>query len=109
MAGGAAGGGEVAGGGGTKVAEGGVLDVRGVEADDFLRLGPHALDPMPESDRHGGPRGLCLLWAGAQANFTSMLTGALVLSLGLGVLDGALAAIVGTLLAAVVLGGLSVL
>ena len=85
------------------------LQVKGVAADDFLKVEQHALEPIPESDRHGGPRGLFLLWAGAQSNFSSLLTGALVLSLGLGVVDGVLAAAVGALLAALVLGGLSVL
>ncbi|HEY7294838.1 MAG TPA: cytosine permease, partial [Dehalococcoidia bacterium] len=57
----------------------------------------------------GSPGGLFLLWAAAQGNFTSIVTGALVLTLGLGLLDAALAIVVGAVLAAVVLGLLSVI
>lgn len=86
----------------------GVLDVRGVAADDFLRVERHALDPIPEADRHGRPGGLFLLWAAAQANFSSLVTGAILITLGLGVWDAISAAVVGSVLAGVVLGLLSI-
>lgn len=93
----------------TQAAGAGALDVRGVPADEFLSIEQHALDPIPLPDRHGSPGGLFLLWAAAQGNFTSIVTGALVLTLGLGLLDGALAIVIGAVLAAIVLGLLSIL
>jgi NCS1 family nucleobase:cation symporter-1 len=95
----------------------GVLGVRGVEADDFLKVERHGMEPIPDDDRHGTPRELGLVWTGAMANYVSLLTGALVvgapLALGLssgqlGLLDSAIAIVVGAGLAAALHGLLSV-
>ena len=85
------------------------LDLRGVPADEFLGIEQHALDPIPLEDRHTPAGGLFPLWAASQASFDSIVTGALLLGLGLGIVDGAIAIVIGGVLAAAVLGLLSVL
>lgn len=93
--------------------EAGILDVHGVEADDFLKVEKHGLEPISEQDRHGNARELGLVWSGAMANYVSLLTGALVigapLAIGLtqgqlGLADSAVAIVIGALLAAVIHG-----
>ena len=86
------------------------LEIRGVEADAFLKVEQHALDPIPAQDRHGAASGLFLLWGAAQANYSSILTGSLLLGLiGLGVIESMVAIVIGAVLAGVVLGLLSVI
>ncbi|MBE3558070.1 MAG: cytosine permease [Ktedonobacteraceae bacterium] len=94
-----------------------VLAVRGVASDDFLKIERRGMEPVPAEERHGAPRELALVWAGAMANYVSLLTGALVvgtpLALGLsqgqlGLLDSAVAIVVGAALAAVLHGLVSV-
>jgi nucleobase:cation symporter-1, NCS1 family len=85
------------------------LDLRGVPADQFLGIEQHALNPIPLDDRHTPASGLFPLWAASQASFDSIFTGALLLGLGLGLIDAAIAVLIGGLLAAAVLGLLSVL
>ncbi len=94
-----------------------ILRIRGVESDDFLKLEQHGMEPIPEAERHGAPRELTLVWAGAMANYVSLLTGALVIGaplvLGLsqgqlGLLDSAIAIILGSALAALLHGLTSV-
>src|SRR6266516_1830843 len=91
----------------------GILRVRGVESDDFLKIEQRGMEPVPETERHGSPRELALVWAGAMANYVSLLTGALVivapLALGLsqgqlGLGDSAIAIIIGAALAALLHG-----
>ncbi len=97
--------------------EAGILHVRGVESDDFLKVEQRGMEPIPETDRHGSPRELALVWTGAMANYVSLLTGALVIGaplvLGLsqgqlGVGDSAIAIIIGAALAALLHGLTSV-
>lgn len=91
------------------MAEATALEVRGVEADAFLKVEQHALDPIPPEDRHGAASGLFLLWGASQANYSSILTGSLLLGLiGLGVIESIFAIVVGAVLAGIVLGLLSV-
>jgi NCS1 family nucleobase:cation symporter-1 len=94
-----------------------VLGTRGNEADDFLKLERHGMEPIPAKARHGGARELSLVWTGAMANYVSLLTGALViiapLSVGtglgqLGLLDSMLAIILGSALGALLHGLVSV-
>jgi nucleobase:cation symporter-1, NCS1 family len=88
----------------------GMLRVRGVESDDFLKVERRGMEPVPETERHGSPRELMLVWTGAMANYVSLLTGALVigtpLTLGLG--DSAIAIVIGAALAALLHGLISV-
>ncbi len=85
-------------------------------SDEFLKVERRGMEPIPDAERHGSPRELALLWTGAMANYVSLLTGALVIGapvviMGrgqLGLLDSALAIIVGAALAAIIHGLLSV-
>lgn len=95
----------------------GVLGVRGVESDDFLKVERRGLEAIPETEQHGSARELALVWAGAMANYVSLLTGALVigapLALGLsqgqlGLVDSVIAITIGAALAAVLHGLTSV-
>jgi nucleobase:cation symporter-1, NCS1 family len=95
----------------------GILNVHGVESDDFLKIEQRGMEPVPETERHGSARELALVWAGAMTNYVSLLTGALVIGaplvlglsqgqLGLG--DSTIAIIIGAALAALLHGLISV-
>lgn len=88
-----------------------------IESDEFLRVERRGMEPVQESERHGRPRELAFVWAGAMVNYVSLLTGALVIGAPivvgatngqLGLLDCALAIVVGSALAALLHGLLSV-
>jgi nucleobase:cation symporter-1, NCS1 family len=82
--------------------------VSGVPGDAFLKVESHGIDPIPAAERHGRPRELALLWAGAFVNYASLLTASyLTGSFGLGVWDGLLATVLGTVAGALILGLLS--
>src|SRR5581483_2627281 len=90
-----------------------LLSVRGSESDDFLKVERRGMEPIPPQEQHGSPREIALVWAGAMANYVSLLTGALViaapLTLGLsrgqlGLGDSALAILLGAALAAILHG-----
>jgi NCS1 family nucleobase:cation symporter-1 len=77
-------------------------------ADEFLKVEAAGIEPIPPSQRHGRPRELAFLWAGAFVNYASLFTASLLTTYyGLGVWDGLLATVLGTLAAALVLGLLS--
>lgn len=77
-------------------------------ADAFLKVEARGIEPIPTPDRHGRPRELGLLWAGAFVNYASLLTASLLTSYyGLGVWDGLAAVAIGTLAGALILGLLS--
>jgi NCS1 family nucleobase:cation symporter-1 len=68
----------------------------------------HGIDAIPASDRHGLPRELGFLWAGAFVNYASLFTASLLTTYyGLGVWDGLIATALGTVAAAIILGLLS--
>jgi nucleobase:cation symporter-1, NCS1 family len=78
------------------------------DADVFGKVETHGVDAIPESERHGAPRELAFLWAGAFVNYASLFTASLLTTYyGLGVWDGFIAVAVGTVLAALILGLLS--
>jgi nucleobase:cation symporter-1, NCS1 family len=84
------------------------LSARSVEADAFGRVETHGIDAIPAAERHGRPRELGFLWAGAFANYASLFTASLLTTYyGLGVWDGLTATILGTVAAALILGLLS--
>ena len=77
-------------------------------ADEFLRVEARGIDGVPAGERHGRPRELAFLWAGAFVNYASLLTASFLTgTFGLGVWDGLLAAVLGTVAGALVLGLLS--
>jgi NCS1 family nucleobase:cation symporter-1 len=77
-------------------------------ADAFLRVETHGIEEIPPSERKGTPRKVALLWVAAFANFVSLITGALLITFGLGVLEAIVAVAAGSALAAALHGLLSV-
>jgi nucleobase:cation symporter-1, NCS1 family len=76
--------------------------------DELFKVEAHGLEAIPATERHGRPRELGFLWAGAFVNYASLLTASLLTTYyGLGVWDGLAATAAGTLCGAVVLGLLS--
>jgi NCS1 family nucleobase:cation symporter-1 len=79
-----------------------------VDNDSFGKVESHGIDSIPAAERHGAPRELAFLWAGAFVNYASLFTASLLTTYyGLGVWDGLLATALGTVGAAVILGLLS--
>lgn len=88
------------------MSDGGTETVEGV--DSFGQVESHGIDAIPDSERHGSPRELAFLWAGAFVNYASLFTASLLTTYyGLGVWDGLAATTLGTIAAAVILGLLS--
>lgn len=84
------------------------VELKPVSSDAFLKVETHGIDPIPEGERHGRPRELGFLWAGAFVNYASLLTASLLTTYyGLGVWDGLAAVLLGTVAGAVLLGLLS--
>src|SRR5258708_5870000 len=82
--------------------------VGGVEAAVFGKVETPGIDAIPAADRHGRPRELGFLWAGAFTNSGSLFTASLLTTYyGLGVWDGLAATVLGTVAAALILGLLS--
>ena len=76
--------------------------------DEFLRVELRGLEPVPPTGRHGRPRELFFIWAGALSDFFSLFAGALLISAaGLGFWDAALVLILGALAGGAMLGLLS--
>jgi len=81
---------------------------RPAEPDVFGKVESHGIESIPAGDRHGVPRELAFLWAGAFVNYASLFTASLLTTyFGLGVWDGLAATAVGTISGAVILGLLS--
>src|SRR6266513_1858559 len=81
------------------------LAARPAEADAFGRVEAHGIEAIPAADRHGTPRELAFLWAGAFVNYASLFTASLLTTYyGLGVWDGLVATALGTVAAAPTFG-----
>ena len=81
---------------------------RPADANAFGKVEAHGIEAIPASERHGSPRELAFLWAGAFVNYASLFTASLLTTYyGLGVWDGLIATALGTVAAAVILGLLS--
>jgi nucleobase:cation symporter-1, NCS1 family len=79
-----------------------------IATDAFGQVESHGIDPIPDAERHGLPRELAFLWAGAFVNYASLFTASLLTTYyGLGVWDGLAATALGTVAAAIILGLLS--
>jgi NCS1 family nucleobase:cation symporter-1 len=84
------------------------IAARSVDADAFGKVETHGIDVIPAAERHGRPRELGFLWAGAFTNYASLFTASLLTTYyGLGVGDGLAATVLGTIAAAFILGLLS--
>jgi NCS1 family nucleobase:cation symporter-1 len=81
---------------------------RQAAADEFLAVESRGIEPIPAAERKGSPRDVGWLWVAAFANFVSLITGALLITFGLGVVEAVAAVAVGSVLAAVLHGLLSV-
>ena len=81
---------------------------RQAPADDFFKVETHGIDPIPASERKGSARDVAWLWVAAFANFVSLITGALLITFGLGVAESIVAVAIGSVLAATLHGLLSV-
>jgi len=78
------------------------------ESDAFGEIESHGIEAISANERHGVPRELGFLWAGAFVNYASLFTASLLTTYyGLGVWDGLIATALGTVCAAVILGLLS--
>ncbi|MFD1555052.1 purine-cytosine permease family protein [Paraburkholderia silviterrae] len=75
-----------------------------VRADKAWSIEQHAIEPIPPADRHGTPAELFKMWLGANINYVVVVTGALVLALGLSVWQALGAILVGNVLGCAVLG-----
>src|SRR5258706_711649 len=84
------------------------ISAQTVDSDTFGKVESRGIDSIPAVERHGAPRELAFLWAGAFVNYASLFTASLLTTYyGLGVWDGLAAAALGTVAAAVILGLLS--
>src|SRR5256886_5282779 len=81
---------------------------RDAPTDQFLKVETRGIEPIPAAERKGSPRDVAWLWVAAFANFVSLITGALLVSFGLGVGEAILAVAIGSGLAAALHGLLSV-
>jgi nucleobase:cation symporter-1, NCS1 family len=81
---------------------------RRAPTDEFLKVETHGIEPIPPSQRKGSPRDVAWLWVAAFANFVSLITGALLITFGLGVGESIVAVALGSILAAAMHGLLSV-
>ena len=84
------------------------IAARPTEVDTFGKVEARGIEAIPPAERHGRPRELAFLWAGAFVNYASLFTASLLTTYyGLGVWDGLAATALGTVAAAVILGLLS--
>jgi nucleobase:cation symporter-1, NCS1 family len=81
---------------------------RQLPTDEFLKVETRGIEPIPTGERKGSPRDVAWLWVAAFANFVSLITGALLVTFGLGVGEAILAVAIGSVLAAALHGLLSV-
>ena len=81
---------------------------RDAPTDEFLKVETRGIEPIPAGERKGSPRDVAWLWVAAFANFVSLITGALLITFGLGVVEAIVAVAIGSLLAAALHGLLSV-
>ena len=75
-----------------------------IDADKVGSIEQHDVRPIPAEDRHGKPKDLFLMWVGANTNYVVLLTGALLVTLGLSISEAIFAVLVGNLLGCSVLG-----
>jgi nucleobase:cation symporter-1, NCS1 family len=75
-----------------------------VAADRPWSIEQHAIEPIPDADRHGSPAELFRLWIGANMNYVVVLTGALAVTQGLSFWESIWAILIGNLLGCTVVG-----
>src|SRR5947199_5905357 len=70
--------------------------------DPIFGIEVHGLDPIPSEHRHGKPRELLWTWLGGNFNYVVLASGAFTILFGLSFWQAITAAIVGSVLGAVV-------
>jgi len=80
-----------------------------VDADKPWSIERHAIDPIPNTDRHGSPGELFRLWVGANVNYVVLITGSLAIVRGLSLQESIWAIVVGNLLGCAMVGLASIM
>ena len=80
-----------------------------VDADKPWSIERHAIDPIPNSDRHGSPGELFRLWVGANVNYVVLITGSLAIVQGLSLQQSIAAIVIGNLLGCAMVGFSSIM
>jgi NCS1 family nucleobase:cation symporter-1 len=76
--------------------------------DQVLEVEPHGIEPVKDSERHGHPFNAFTLWFGANVEFATMTTGALMVSLfGLSFWQGIISVVIGNVIGVIFLATLS--
>jgi NCS1 family nucleobase:cation symporter-1 len=76
--------------------------------DQVLEVEPHGIEPVKDAERHGRPFNAFTLWFGANVEFATLTTGALVVTLfGMSFWQGITAVVIGNLIGVFFLGILS--
>lgn len=65
--------------------------------DEFGRVEVRGIDRIPESERHGHPRELFMLWASSNVTWLYVVLGGAIMTMGLSLMQAALAIVVGNL------------
>lgn len=74
------------------------------EIDQVGKIEQNDLEPIAIKHRHGSPKDLYGMWIGSNTNYVVMLTGSLLIGLGLGFWPAVFAVILGNLMGCTVLG-----
>jgi len=77
---------------------------RAAEADPVFGIEIHGLDPIPSEDQHGSPNELVWTWLGGAFNYVALTTGALTILFGLSIWQAIAAALIGSVLGALIFG-----
>lgn len=72
--------------------------------DPIFGIEIHGLDPIPVEHRHGEPRELFWTWLGGSFNYIALATGAFTILFGLNIWQAIAAALIGSVLGAIVFG-----
>ena len=80
-----------------------------VEADKPWSIEQHAIEPIPNADRHGSPAELFRLWVGANVNYVVLITGSLAIVQGLSLFESITAILIGNLLGCTTVGFASIM
>ena len=79
----------------------------GVGNDPLWGIEQNGINPIPDSERHGGPLELFWVWFAANISVLAIVYGAIIVSYGLSLGQGILAAFVGTWLSFLLVGFVS--
>jgi NCS1 family nucleobase:cation symporter-1 len=80
-----------------------------VAADKPWSIEQHAIEPIPNTDRHGSPGELFRLWVGANVNYVVLITGSLAIVQGLSLQESISAIVIGNLLGCAMVGFASIM